>query len=111
MQAFGNSFSTREVLIPLLMAVTVFLAFLGMQTPDLPRSQTPKGHHRAVVENQIKEVKTGIENSGQVFELCHSIDLVEPTLYHVSPPHRSYIRNIYNIGPLIPSRAPPAFQA
>jgi hypothetical protein len=111
MKALGNSFSTRAVLMPVIMTVSLFLAFLGMRTPDFPRTQQPKGHHRAVLENQIKEVRTGIQNCSQVFELCHSTDMIEPPLFHVSSFRLTYHSNSYSKVFPIPSRAPPAFHA
>lgn len=108
MKTLDNSFSSRAVLIPVIMTVSLFLVFLGMRTPDLPHNQKPNGHHRAVVENQAKEVKTGVEKSGQEFELCHRTGLIEPPSFHVSSLRLIYHSNSYVKVFPIPSRAPPA---
>lgn len=111
MKTLDSSFSTRVVLIPVIMAVSLFLVFLGMRTPDLPHTQKPNGHHRAIVENQAKEDKAGVEKSVQDFEICHSADLVDPPAFHVSSLRITYHSNSHvNVFP-IPPRAPPASHA
>ncbi len=94
-----------------MLTVSLFLVFLGMRTPDLPQVQKPKGYNRAVVENQIKAAKTGIEKSAQTVTLTRCVTLVEPPVFHVS-----HFRPVdLSINPpvvfSIPSRGPPAFIA
>ena len=71
MEALRNSFSKRTIFIPITMIASLFLVLIGMRTPDLSHPQKPQVHHRAVVENQIKEAKVGIEDYGQFFDLSH----------------------------------------
>jgi hypothetical protein len=109
MKALGNSISTKAVLIPVIMTVSLFLAFLGMRTPDLPHIQKPKGHQRAIIENQVKEARTGIQNSGQDFELSRRCNLIEPPSFHVSSLRLTYRSISYVKLFSFRSRAPPDF--
>jgi hypothetical protein len=111
MKTLRNSFSTRTVLIPIIMTVSLFLVFIGMRTPDFSHTQKTRRHQRAVIENQVKEAKTAIEKSCQVFELCQRTDLIGPPLFHVSSFRLAYNSNSYSKVFPIPSRAPPAFHA
>ena len=111
MNALGYSFSNRGVLIPAVIAVSLFFSFLGIRTPNLTHARNPHGHHLAVDEIQIKEAKAGIENFSEVFELWHRPSLTQPPSFHVSPLRLAYHSNGYTIVLPIPSRAPPAFPA
>ncbi len=111
MKALGISFSSKPVLLPVVMTVSLFLVFLGMRTPDLPNIQKPKGYNRAVVENQIKAAKTGIEKSGQTLVLGRRTDLAVPPSFRVSPTRPVKLSSNSTLVFPIPSRAPPAISA
>jgi hypothetical protein len=109
MKASKQLYSAKAVLFPVILTISLFLGFLGMRTPDLPQTQKPTGHHRAVIENQIKEAKAGIQNSSQDFVLSRRSDLIEPTPFHASSSRPIYHSISYIRVFPIPSRAPPAF--
>jgi hypothetical protein len=109
MKALGNPFSVKAVLIPVILTVSQFLVFLGMREPDLLHTQKSTEHHRVVIENQIKEAKTGTQNSGQDYEICCRTDLIESPSFHVSSFRLTYHSKSYTKVFPIPFRAPPTF--
>ncbi len=107
-----NSFSKRTIFIPITMILSLFLVLIGMLTPDLSHPQKLQVHHRAVLENQIKEANEGIEDYGQFFDLSHHTNLIEPRLFQVSSFFCiTYLSNSYSRVSPIASRAPPVFHA
>lgn len=94
------------------MIASLFLVFIGMRTPDLSHPQKPQFHHRAVLENQIKEAKEGIEDFGQFCDLSHHTNVIGPQLFQVLFFFCiTYLRNSYSKVFPIASRAPPVFHA
>jgi hypothetical protein len=112
MEALRNSFSKRTIFIPITMILSLFLVIMGMRTPVLSHPQKPQVHPRAVLENQIKDAKEGIEDYGQFFDLSHHTNLIEPRLFQVSSFFCfTYLSNSYSKVFPISSRAPPVFHA
>lgn len=112
MEALRNSFSSRTIFIPILMIASLLLVLRGMRTPDLSNLQKPRALHRAVLYNQIKEAKVGIEDYDRFFDLSHHTTLIEPRLFQASSfICLTYLCNSYsNVFP-VASRAPPVFHA
>jgi len=112
METLRNSFSKRTIFIPIILIASLLLVLRGMRTPDLSHPKKPRALHRAVVENQIKDVMVGIEDYGQFFDLSHHTNLIEPRLFQVSFFFCiTYLSNSYSKVFPIASRAPPAFHA
>ncbi len=111
MKALGNSFSNKIILVPAVLAITFFLVFLGMRTPNVPKTSASKAQIRAVVETQTKAAQTGIEKSGQTVDVCNRAGMVEPSATGVSACRPEVGISPTNVVLTVPSRAPPAFRA
>ena len=94
------------------MIASLLLVIRGMRTPDLSHPQKPRALHRAILDNQIKEAKVGIEDYGQFIDLSHHTNLIEPRLFQVSSFFCiTYLSISYSKVFPIASRAPPVFHA
>lgn len=107
MRNFRIPISNRAILLPAILAVSVFLVFLGMRGPSIPKPQKPKMHFRAVTESQNKAAHAGIEKQGHFLELCRRAELIVPYPFHVTDDHSEGRSNGSAVVFSIPSRASP----
>ncbi len=107
MRNFRIPFSNRTMLVSVVLSLSVFLVFLGMRGPNLPKPQKPKLHFRAVTESQNKAAQAGIEKQGHALETCRRAELVVPPTFHESTPHTEDLRSDSAVVFAIPSRASP----
>ncbi len=111
MKALRNSFTSKMLLMPAIVSITFFLVFLGMRTPNVPRTSASKAQIRAVVESQTKAAQTGIEKNGQTADVCRCVALPATLPVRVSICRFEDGTTPANVVLTIPSRAPPAFRA
>ena len=112
MGALRKSFSTRIVLIPITITLSLCMVSFGMRTPDLSRPQKPRAFHRDILVNQVKEANERIENYAQIFDLSYHTNLLGSQLFEVlSLFCITYLSNGYSIVFPIASRAPPVLHA
>jgi len=108
MKVLRTHLSSRTVLWPVILTVVIFLIFLGMRPPIVSKPQKPRLRPRAVIENLVKTVQSGIEKSVPAIELCRRATVAEPPSFTgaVVPPQHSI--PVPLVVSLTPSRAPPA---
>ncbi len=111
MKALENSFSNKIFLVPAVLSIAFFLVFLGMRTPNAPKTSASKAQIRAVVETQTKAAQTGIEKSGQTVDVCSRTAMVEPSSTGVLACRLQVGISPTSVVLTIPSRASPAFRA
>ncbi len=59
--------SERKIVLPVAVTVALFVALIGIRIPDSFRLIKNKQSPRAVFEVQAKEIKEGLDKSGQFF--------------------------------------------
>ena len=114
MKKLGAIYSNKVFLLPVIVAVSFFLVFLGVRPPTLPKLQKPNVHNRAVVEVQTKTTKAASTKAGKdryAAETCRHIDIIVQTGFHSPPPSPEYRINHLTVIRQLQSRAPPASQA
>ncbi|HEX9022870.1 MAG TPA: hypothetical protein VF799_03430 [Geobacteraceae bacterium] len=75
----------RALFLPLVLALSFCLLFLGMRVPNVHKDQRPKLQYRAEIESPVKASQAGIEKQAQAFDFCVRAGLTEPAALHFFP--------------------------
>ncbi len=91
--------SSRSILLPVILTLSLFLVFLGMRAPHFHKNEKPRLQYRAEIESPIKASQAGIEKQAQVLDSCLCTGLAAPPSFQVSSFHTEEL----NCDPLVVS--------
>jgi hypothetical protein len=101
-------FSTnRKFLLPVVITVSLLVAFLGMRVPNYAKPLKNKSSTRAVLEVQAKETKEGLNKSGQLVALRGNISTFAPTTFYIDAFHHQTRCSTSILVTSAPARASP----
>ncbi|HET6420224.1 MAG TPA: hypothetical protein VFG19_08715 [Geobacteraceae bacterium] len=99
--------SERKIVLPVAVTVALFVALLGIRIPDSSRLIKNKQSPRAVFEVQAKEIKEGLDKSGQFFTPGGNPASFAPVVFQVDSLHHEARSNSSTTVASAPARASP----
>ena len=114
MKKSGRNSYHRALVLPVIMAVSFFLVFLGVRPPSVLNPSQPKMHNRAVIESQVKVAKVACvraENEHYAAETVRFTDILAAVEFLPPIPFCEHLAYYHTVLPQLPSRAPPTFKA
>ncbi len=97
----------RKLLLPVAVPLTLLVALLGIRIPDSCKPIKIKQNPRAVFEVQAKEIKEGLDKSGQFADLGGNPASFAPIVFQVEVFHHEVRSNGSITVALAPARASP----
>ena len=114
MKKSGRSSYNRAIVLPVIMAVSFFLVFLGVRPPSIPSPSQPKMHNRAVIESQVKVAKVACvraDNQQYAVETVRFTDILAAVEFLAAIPICKHLAYYHTVLLQLPSRAPPTSKA
>ncbi len=102
------SFRERKLLLPVAVALTLLVTLLGIRIPDSAKPIKQKLTPRAIFDIQAKEIKEGLDKTGQFADLVGNPASFAPIVFQVDSFHHEVRSNGSITVASAPARASPA---